>query len=158
MIIKPGYAGIAIELSDDAIIADIGSGHNPLPQATYCIEKDMEESPERSGLKTVIPKCKLIIADVTMGIPLPDKSCDFVVASHILEHIEDPIAFCKELERIGKAGYIETPGPWQEWINNKKVHKWIVSNENGILVFRKKSKFKGEPSTKIAAFIIDIIE
>ena len=71
------------ELADDAIIADIGSGHNPLPEATYCIN--------RGRPVMVIPKCKLILADVSDGIPLPDKSCDFVVASHIAEHVDDPI-------------------------------------------------------------------
>jgi hypothetical protein len=45
MIIKPGYAGMSFELPDDAIIADIGSGHNPLPQATYCIEKGLPDCP-----------------------------------------------------------------------------------------------------------------
>ena len=163
MIIKPGYAGRTFELPDNAIIADIGSGHNPLPQATYCIEKDLGESPERAGLATKIPdQCKFILADVEEGIPLPDKSCDFVVASHILEHVDDPEAFCKELSRIGKAGYIETPGPWQEWINNKQVHKWIVSVEEEEIICRRKQHFGtewfGSENCKVAGLIIDLIE
>jgi ubiquinone/menaquinone biosynthesis C-methylase UbiE len=150
MIIRPGYARVSFELADDAIIADIGSGHNPLPEATYCID--------RGTPVMVIPKCKLILADVSDGIPLPDKSCDFVVASHIAEHVDDPIAFCRELSRIGKEGYIETPSPWQEWLNNQQCHKWLVSNDNGTLVFTRKTKFRKKPPNKIVYLIADLIE
>lgn len=158
MIIKPGYAGLSFELPDNAIIADIGSGHHPLPEATYCIERDLEESTERCGNKTVIPNGGLILADISNGIPLPDKSCDFVVASHILEHVNDPVAFCNELMRIGKAGYIETPGPWQEWFDPKPDHKWVITNKNGMLHFRKNSIGSNKVRNRIAAFIIDIIQ
>ena len=34
-----------------------------------------------------------------------------MIASHIAEHVDDPDAFCRELARASKAGYIETPSP-----------------------------------------------
>ena len=43
--------------------------------------------------------------------PFDDSTFDFVIASHILEHVIDPIGFCKHLQRIGKRGYIEVPTP-----------------------------------------------
>ena len=52
-----------------------------------------------------------------------DKEFDFVVASHILEHVEDPVNFCKELVRIGKRGYIEVPTPlWDNLIEIGRAH------------------------------------
>jgi len=45
-------------------------------------------------------------------IPFPDDSFDLVVASHIIEHLRDPIRFCQELVRITKPGgsvYLEAP-------------------------------------------------
>ena len=44
--------------------------------------------------------------------PFKDKEFDFVIASHILEHVDDPFKFCNELTRIGKRGYIEVPTPY----------------------------------------------
>lgn len=61
-----------------------------------------------------------------------DKEFDFVVASHILEHVNDPVSFCKELVRIGKRGYIEVPTPlWDNLATGptetKYGHKWWVT-------------------------------
>ena len=41
--------------------------------------------------------------------PFKDKEFDFVVASHVIEHVEDFEFFIKELERISTKGYIELP-------------------------------------------------
>ena len=96
MRIKPGYAGIVIQLPDNSIIADIGYGIDPVKGATYYIDRDQGESPDRAGeCAAYVSPEKFIQADVENGIPLPDHSCDFVVASHIIEHLENPVAFCK---------------------------------------------------------------
>jgi hypothetical protein len=139
MRIKPGYAGIVIQLPDNSIIADIGYGIDPVKGATYYIDRDQGESPDRAGERAayVTPE-KFIQADVENGIPLPDHSCDFVVASHIIEHLENPVAFCKELSRIGKAGYIETPGLIQELRHNLEVHKWFVTKYGDTLILIRK--------------------
>lgn len=45
-------------------------------------------------------------------IPVPDKSFDFVIASHVIEHFFDPIAALKEWARIArKYIYIVCPQP-----------------------------------------------
>lgn len=41
--------------------------------------------------------------------PFRDKQFDFVICSHTLEDIRDPIWVCQEMNRMGKRGYIETP-------------------------------------------------
>ena len=42
-------------------------------------------------------------------LPFKDKEFDFVIASHVIEHVEDFEFFIKELERISVKGYIELP-------------------------------------------------
>lgn len=74
-----------------------------------------------------VPSDRYIQADVEKGIPLPDQSCDFIVCSHLLEHIEDPLFLCREMERVSSAGYIETPGIVQEMIWHHEVHKWYTT-------------------------------
>jgi hypothetical protein len=142
MIIKPGYAGITYELPDDTIIADLGYGHDPVRGATYYIDRDLEVSADRGGrAAATVPPDKFIPADLSRGIPLPDNSCDFVVASHILEHMGDPVSLCREMERVGKAGYIETPGIVQELCNNKAVHHWFVTKLGGTIYMLRKPKW-----------------
>ena len=42
-------------------------------------------------------------------LPFKDKEFDFVIASHVIEHVEDFEFFIQELERISVKGYIELP-------------------------------------------------
>ena len=42
-------------------------------------------------------------------LPFKDKEFDFVIASHVIEHVEDFEFFIQELERIAFKGYIELP-------------------------------------------------
>jgi len=44
--------------------------------------------------------------------PFPDDTFDVVVASHVIEHMQDPVAFFRELARVTKCGgkiFIEAP-------------------------------------------------
>jgi ubiquinone/menaquinone biosynthesis C-methylase UbiE len=70
-------------------------------------------------------------------MPFADRSIDFVVASHIAEHVDDPVRFCAELQRVAKAGYIETPGPLTEYLMPTRSHKWIVWKRGTTIVFKK---------------------
>jgi len=42
-------------------------------------------------------------------LPFNDKEFDYVILSHVLEHVPNLLDFASELERISKAGYIELP-------------------------------------------------
>ena len=74
--------------------------------------------------------------------PFADKEIDFVVCSHTLEDVRDPLWVCSEMIRIGKAGYIEVPsrleeqaygfqGPWAGWSH----HRWLIDIVDGRIEF-----------------------
>ena len=42
-------------------------------------------------------------------LPFSDKEFDYVILSHVLEHVPNLIDFTKEVVRISKSGYIELP-------------------------------------------------
>ena len=87
---------------------------------------------------------KFIKCDVEKT-PFKDKEFDFAIASHILEHVENPEKFCNELVRISKRGYIEIPTPlWDNLVDgphfSKYGHKWWVTfddNDNKIVINKK---------------------
>ncbi len=137
-----GYGGEKIEIKSEWKVLDIGSGHNPFKRADVCLEKDLGESADRSGVAAVIPEEKPLVIGNATNMPFKDKVFDYVVALHIAEHIEDIDKFISELQRVAKKGYIETPGVISDFFLNESFHLWMVSKKNGVLIFRKKKFFK----------------
>jgi len=129
-------------------VLDIGAGHNPYHGATHLLEIDVTEGGERGMQKVQVPEsAQLTVGDVH-ALPFRDLSFEFVYASHILEHVDNPVLACREIARVGSAGYIETPSPLLEqglalrdtqspdlWI-----HRWLVFTIDGNrLVFEPKT-------------------
>ena len=80
-------------------------------------------------------------------LPFKDKEFDFVVASHVMEHIKDVEFFIKELERVSKKGYIELPTMLEDNLvfENKKDHLWHMDFddvENKLLISKKIQYFE----------------
>jgi hypothetical protein len=76
----------------------------------------------------------------------PDKSFDFVLCSHLLEDVRDPVFVCEQLVRVGRAGYIECPSRFRECARahgsdvhaGYNHHRWIVDAEDDRIVFTAK--------------------
>ena len=78
-------------------------------------------------------------------LPFKDKEFDFVVASHVIEHVEDVEYFIKELQRISSKGYIELPTILEDNLvfENKKEHLWHMEfdDDKSCLIISKKIQF-----------------
>ena len=78
-------------------------------------------------------------------LPFKDNQFDFVIASHVMEHVEDLKFFIKELERVSKKGYIELPTKLEDNLvfENKKDHLWHMDFDdvNLKLLISKKIQF-----------------
>jgi ubiquinone/menaquinone biosynthesis C-methylase UbiE len=75
-------------------------------------------------------------------LPFKDKEFDFVIASHVIEHVEDVEIFIKELQRISSKGYIELPTKLEDNLvfENKKDHLWHMEfddDKNQLIVSEK---------------------
>jgi len=78
-----------------------------------------------------------------------DKEFDFVVCSHTLEDIRDPIFVCSQLIRVAKAGYIEVPSRFRECLKGNlnsivsgwEHHRWVIDVEDGTVAFTMKHPF-----------------
>ena len=77
-------------------------------------------------------------------LPFKDKEFDFVIASHVIEHVENFEFFIKELERISEKGYIELPTRFADNLifENKKDHIWwfLFDDTKNQLVASKKNQ------------------
>lgn len=78
------------------------------------------------------------------ALPFRDGSFDFTVASHVLEHADDPPRALREMSRVAPKGYIECPRPWFEFVDSSPFHKWFVDFVGKELVFRPKTQIEME--------------
>lgn len=120
-------------------VLDIGSGNDPFPQATHLADMYGEDNAHRGGGAVALTRDKrpLVYSDIEV-LPFPTGSFDFVYCSHVLEHVVDPVAACREIVRIGRRGYIETPTRLSDIMFNftrLRHHRWHVSAVAGTMVF-----------------------
>lgn len=95
-------------------LLEIGPGHNPFAGVTHLLERYVSDGHERGGNALLVPtSARLIVGEATV-LPFAKRAFDFVYASHVLEHVEDPVQACREIMRVGAAGYVETPSPFLE--------------------------------------------
>ncbi len=148
-------ARIESTLPEDAVVLDIGGWADPLPRADWVVDLMPYETrglyAEDGGGGTAAPERfsagTWIRRDICDRVPLPfgDDQFDFVVCSHTLEDIRDPIGVCAEIVRVGTAGYIEVPsrleeqswgvaGPFVGWSH----HRWLIDRPGGRLEFMHK--------------------
>ena len=78
-------------------------------------------------------------------LPFKDKEFDYVILSHVMEHVPNLIEFKNEVERIAKAGYIELPTKLNDNIVfgcDEEIfgHKWWFEfdDEKQVLLYTKK--------------------
>ena len=117
-------------------ILDIGCGFNPNQYATtICDVLDLKE--QYSDKKFV----KL----ENENLPFADNEFDFVIASHVLEHVKDPTKFLNEISRVANQGYIEVPTKLEDNLvfENKKAHLWHLTFDdvNQVINISKKIQF-----------------
>jgi SAM-dependent methyltransferase/uncharacterized protein YbaR (Trm112 family) len=73
-------------------------------------------------------------------LPFKDRSVDYVICSHLAEHVEEPEALFAELSRVAAAGYVECPGRVREMLHGWEFHRWYVEVRGDELVFEEKPR------------------
>lgn len=131
-----GWSRTKVELAEDALVLDIGCGAWPNDAATIACDRSLDEDIHRTGRATKVDR-PFVICDAT-ALPFCDGSIDFVIASHIAEHVDDPDAFCREVARASKAGYIETPSPLADYLLDEEYHQWRVGGRRAAIRFARK--------------------
>ena len=117
-------------------ILDIGCGYSANNYATtICDVQDLSN----------FYKNKNFVILKNNDLPFDDNQFDFVISSHVMEHVKDLKYFIKEIERVSKRGYIELPTKLEDNLvfENKKEHLWQMDFDdvNHKLLISKKIQF-----------------
>tara|TARA_Y100000590_G_scaffold416306_1_gene514926 strand:- start:1792 stop:2406 length:615 start_codon:yes stop_codon:yes gene_type:complete len=116
-------------------ILDIGCGYRAHPSASVIADvQDLSNYYKEKNFIKINEK----------KLPFKDKEFDFVIASHVIEHVEDFQFFINELERISSKGYIELPSRLGDNLvfENKTDHIWwfLYNDINNKLLVSKRNQ------------------
>ena len=123
-------------VNKDDLVLEVGSGGNPYARANILLDA-YEETRERHWVP--LKADRPMVLGFVEKLPFKDKSFDFVIASHVLEHSAQPEQFLAELQRVAKAGYIEVPDAFMERINPYTDHRLEITCRKDKLIIKKKS-------------------
>ena len=126
---------VSLPIKSSGLVLDVGSGGFPYPRADVLLDR-LTGSEHRNGDSMMIDR-PTVFGDA-QKMPFKDKAFDFVIASHILEHMSSPENFLVEIQRVGKAGYIETPNIFFERFFPYNIHCLEVMYIGGALHIHKK--------------------
>ena len=141
-----------IPVSGDGLVLDIGSGDKPHWRADVLLDwlPGKDSAAQRSGAEAARVSRPLFHGDAC-DMPFADGVFDYVICSHLLEHVHDPAAVMREMMRVAKAGYIEVPEAASAKILDFPTHLWWVRLIDGVLDFEPKTARAFDP--EIAAYL-----
>jgi hypothetical protein len=160
MLARYNLPRVLAETGNLARVLDVGGCASPLNTATHmidCLPSEAAGPPLVEGDPVRVGPAAWTVADVCDGAwPFADGYFDFAFCSHLLEDVRDPIFVCRELSRVARAGYVETPSRLREALHQKggyhwrrlvgrplRVgfghHRWFVEREGDGLVFTAKT-------------------
>jgi len=125
-----------LKIPQAGLALDVGSGHRPHPRADILCDKYLLDNSERGG--AAIVDRPWVMGDV-QSLPFRAGAFDYVITRHVLEHVENPAAFFREIMRVSAAGYIETPSLIWEYLHpSRRHHKWVLLKLNDTILMAPK--------------------
>ena len=128
---------LAKRLPEGSKVLEVGPGETPFMGAQTFV--DHRDQP---GIEVI--KCN-VLED---RLPFEDKVFDFVYCRHVLEDLWNPTLIMREMSRVAKKGYVETPSPIAEGCKEVEGHEsryrgyhhhhWIIWPLDGVLQFMPK--------------------
>lgn len=129
-------------------VVEVGPGFLPFPKANILVEKPPQDTsiayPTQSYKREGI---EVVYLDANIDpLPFEDDEIDFIYCRHVIEDMYNPGQLLREMSRVAKRGYVETPTPIAEWARHIDLpdrpcpwrgyshHRYFVWEDAGDLV------------------------
>lgn len=142
-------------------VLEIGPGASPHPRSDIYLElrylsKDDEQA--QFGYTGDLVSTKPIVFYNGTRFPFNDKEFDYVICSHVLEHVPDVPFFLNEILRVSSRGYIEFPTVYYDYLFNIPVHQNFLFWDGNLIRWNKKSEFPLEKFLIIQSMFLKALE
>jgi hypothetical protein len=127
--------------SEDRVL-EVGPGSTPHPLSQMFLEKYFAES-ESFGQRGALPAIELkkpVFYYDGGSFPFREKEFDYIICSHVLEHVDDVPFFVGELARVASRGYLEFPTLHYEYLYSFNEHLNLLRYQDGEILWLPKSE------------------
>ncbi len=123
-------------------VLEVGPGGLPHPKSAVFLEKkfSQKEAEGQRGYAPPLKTHKKVIFYDGKQFPFRDKEFDYVICSHVLEHVEDVEYFLSELQRVARKGYLEFPTIYYDYIYNFPEHTMFLFYRNNTIFYLPKKE------------------
>lgn len=128
-------------LPNDRVL-EIGPGGSPHPRSDVFLEMkfaDKDEEILQRSSSPILKTDKPVIYYDGGKFPFSDQEFDYIICSHVLEHVADTQFFINELQRVANKGYLEYPTIYYEYLYNMPTHLNFLLQKDGKIYCIKKS-------------------
>jgi SAM-dependent methyltransferase len=136
-------------------VLEIGPGATPFLRANVLLEmrysSEAEYHRQCGGIGSSGVDKRTVFYDGEK-FPFGDKEFDYAICSHVLEHVDDVEAICAEIFRVARAGYIEYPLYYYEYVYDIPEHVNVLKLVDGWLVYARKKDILPEESRAVRQF------
>lgn len=136
------FSNKIISIKPEDKVLEIGPGSTPYFRSDVLLEKKFDNENEYAAQfghsEKLITDKKLIFYEGDI-FPFKDKEFDYVICSHVLEHVDDVDKFLSEVFRVANKGYFEYPLIYYEYLYNFNVHLNYIKYNKGELNYMKKT-------------------
>lgn len=146
--------------SNDRVL-EVGPGGTPFVRANVLLERafadDDHARKQRGSVDADIGDQRLVFYDGGQ-FPFEDREFDYVICSHVVEHVADVPFLLSELSRVASRGYIEYPTIYYEYLYNFSVHLNFVKFRNGKLYYMAKKETSIDEFLPVQRFFYHSLE
>ncbi|MHB8668186.1 MAG: class I SAM-dependent methyltransferase [Burkholderiales bacterium] len=121
-----------VSIRPDDRVLEIGPGSAPHPRSNAFLELRLNDKLERISQRGGVARDPAF-GDRPVSLfdgaafPFEDAQFDYVICSHVIEHVRDPGNFIHEIFRVGSGrGYLEYPLVPYEYLYDFGVHRHFV--------------------------------
>jgi SAM-dependent methyltransferase len=123
-------------------VLEIGPGALPHPRSNVLLEKTFWNEDEHvrqcGGTPAALTDARTVYYDGGI-FPFGDGEFDYVICSHVIEHVPDVEFFCAEMFRVARSGYMEFPLIYYDFVFNIPEHLNLCIHRRGTLFYAEKA-------------------